>query len=110
MEELITGAVIFSVIYIFIINNKLGKHEEEIEDLDERLIKLEKDAVKVTFSEPPLFHPKPKTQTDYQNEHKKSNTKQFDGVKSEEPFVKTRKRKPKTVKEWEDEVDLGGHE
>jgi dihydroorotate dehydrogenase len=98
MEELITGAVIFSVIYIFIINNKLGKHEEEIEDLDERLVKLEKDAVKVTFSEPPLFHPKPKTQTNYQNEH------------AIHPEVKTRKRKPKTVKEWEDEVDLGGHE
>jgi len=26
------------------------------------------------------------------------------------PFVKTRKRKPKSVKEWEDEIDLGGHE
>ena len=101
--------------------------------LEERLDKLEKDAVKITFSEPPLFHPKPKTQTDYQNEHgkefetkiiediksrglytedkKKSNPKQFDGIKSEEPFVKTRtKRKPKTTKDWEDEFDLGGHE
>jgi hypothetical protein len=38
---------------------------------------------------------KPKTQTDYQNEHKK-------------PVAK--KRKPKTVKQWEDEIDLGGHE
>ena len=103
--------------------------------LEERLTKLEKDAVKVTFSEAPLFHPKPKTQTDYQNEHvihaqvktnpkvlgewqtkngspfKKSNTKQFDGVKSEEPFVKTRtKRKPTTVSDWEDKFDLGGNQ
>jgi len=74
---------------------------------------------------------KPKTQTDYQREHKaeaetpaidfmhnwiqeksgkKQNPKQFNGIKTEEPFVKTRKRKPKTTKEWEDEFDLGGHE
>jgi hypothetical protein len=60
--------------------------------LEERLTKLEKDAVKVTFTSKP-------------------NPKQFDGVKSEEPFVKTRtKRKPKTVGEWEEEIDLGGHE
>jgi len=60
--------------------------------LEERLTKLEKDAVKITFTSKP-------------------NPKQFDGVKSEEPFVKTRKkRKPKTVGEWEEEIDLGGHE
>jgi hypothetical protein len=59
--------------------------------LEERLSKLEKDAVKVTFTGKP-------------------NPKQFDGIKSEEPFVKTRKRKPKTTKDWEDEYDLGGHE
>lgn len=41
---------------------------------------------------------------------KKQNPKQFNGIKTEEPFVKTRKRKPKTTKEWEDEFDLGGHE
>ena len=59
--------------------------------LEERLDKLQKDAVKVTFTGKP-------------------NPKQFDGIKSEEPFVKTRKRKPKTTKDWEDEYDLGGHE
>ena len=74
---------------------------------------------------------KPKTQTDYQREHKaegetpaidfmhnwiqeksgkKQNPKQFNGIKTEEPFVKTRtKRKPKTTKEWEDEFDIGGN-
>ena len=41
---------------------------------------------------------------------KKKNPKQFDGIKSDAPFVKTRKRKPKSVKDWEDEIDLGGNE
>ena len=60
--------------------------------LEERLTKLEKDAVKITFTGKP-------------------NPKQFDGVKSEEPFIKTRtKRKPKTVKDWEDQFDLGGNQ
>jgi len=44
------------------------------------------------------------------DKNKKPNPKQFNGIKTEEPFVKTRKRKPKTTKEWEDEFDLGGHE
>jgi hypothetical protein len=70
---------------------EIGITNDRLRWLEERLTKLEKDAVKVTFT------PKP-------------NPKQFDGVKSEEPFVKTRKRKPKTTKEWEDEFDLGGHE
>ena len=41
---------------------------------------------------------------------KKKNPKQFDGDKSDAPFVKTRKRKPKSVKDWEEEIDLGGNE
>jgi hypothetical protein len=91
MEYLI-GVLVFCVVYIFVLNNKVGDLNEQIEDLDERLTKLEKDAVKITFTSKP-------------------NPKQFDGVKSEEPFVKTRKkRKPKTVGEWEEEIDLGGHE
>jgi hypothetical protein len=84
--------IIFCSMYIVILNYRNGDLVEQIEDLEERLYKLEKDAVKVTFQ------PKP-------------NPKQFDGIKSEEPFVKTRtKRKPKTTKDWEDEFDLGGHE
>jgi hypothetical protein len=70
---------------------EIGITNDRLRWLEERLTKLEKDAVKVTFT------PKP-------------NPKQFDGIKSEEPFVKTRKRKPKTIKDWEDEFDLGGHE
>ena len=87
-----SALLIFCLIYIVILNYRNGDLNEQIEDLDERLTKLEKDAVKVTFQP-------------------KSNPKQFDGIKSEEPFVKTRtKRKPKTTKDWEDEFDLGGHE
>lgn len=70
---------------------EIGITNDRLRWLEERLTKLEKDAVKITFTG-------------------KSNPKQFDGVKSEEPFVKTRKRKPKSVKDWEDNFDLGGHE
>ena len=80
----ISGAVVFWF-ELSIMNDRLQWFEE-------RLVKLEKDAVKITFA------PKP-------------NPKQFDGVKSEEPFVKTRtKRKPKTVDEWEEKFDLGGNQ
>ena len=100
-----SALLIFCSIYIVILNYRNGDLNEQIEDLDERLTKLEKDAVKITFTG------KPKTQTDYENEYRKPNPKQFDGIKSEEPFVKTRtKRKPKTTKDWEDEFDLGGNQ
>jgi hypothetical protein len=49
MEMIIPPAVIFCVIYIFIINNKLSDYAETIQDLEDRLTKLEKDAVKITF-------------------------------------------------------------
>ena len=79
--------------------------------LEERLTKLEKDAVKVTFTgEPKKVPPCVGHELESQKEEKKSNPKQFDGVKSEEPFVKTRKRKPKSVKDWEDNFDLGGNQ
>ena len=87
-----SALLIFCSIYIVILNYRNGDLNEQIEDLDERLTTLEKDAVKITFT------PKP-------------NPKQFDGIKSEEPFVKTRtKRKPKTIKDWEDEFDIGGNQ
>ena len=80
---------------------------EKYKELEMRLETLEKDAVKITFKEIPVIKDNVIMHPDV---NKKLNPKQFDGVKSEEPFVKTRKRKPKTVKEWEEEVDLGGHE
>ena len=89
--------VILLVIFVIVpgvifFKMEIGITNDRLRWLEERLTKLEKDAVKITFT------PKP-------------NPKQFDGVKSEEPFVKTRtKRKPKSVKDWEDNFDLGGHE
>jgi hypothetical protein len=98
---LLVVAVVSGGIFIW---TEIGITNDRLRWLEERLTKLEKDAVKVTFTsvnDKVIVHPQVKL---------KSNPKQFDGVKSEEPFVKTRKRKPKTVKDWEDQFDLGGHE
>jgi len=72
---------------------EIGITNNRLRWLEERLTKLEKDAVKITFTPPfttydekIVVHPQVKTK----------------------PYPK--KRKPKTVKEWEEEVDLGGHE
>jgi hypothetical protein len=81
----VVPGVIFFKMEIDITNDRLRW-------LEERLTTLEKDAVKITFTG-------------------KSNPKQFPEIKSEEPFVKTRtKRKPKTIKDWEDEFDIGGNQ
>jgi len=142
MELIITLIVLIIIWCIaFMVGNKQGAN---------RIInQIKKDGgyydLEYTSSAYPILYPtssvnndtmgsigsKPKTQTDYQREHKaegetqaidfmhnwiqeksgkKQNPKQFNGIKTEEPFVKTRKRKPKTTKEWEDEFDLGGHE
>ena len=99
---LLVVAVVSGGIFIW---TEIGITNDRLRWLEERLTKLEKDAVKVTFTsvnDKVIVHPQVKL---------KSNPKQFDGVKSEEPFIKTRtKRKPKTVKDWEDQFDLGGHE
>ena len=102
------SVILFGVIVIsgsIFFWTEIGITNDRLRWLEERLTKLEKDAVKVTFSnvnDKVIVHPQVKL---------KSNPKQFDGVKSEEPFIKTRtKRKPKTVKDWEDQFDLGGHE
>ena len=99
---LLVVAVVSAGIFIW---TEIGITNDRLRWLEERLTKLEKDAVKVTFTsvnDKVIVHPQVKL---------KSNPKQFDGVKSEEPFIKTRtKRKPKTVKDWEDQFDLGGHE
>ena len=86
---ILLGVGLFSAAIVFWM--ELSITNDRLRWLEERLTKLEKDAVKVTFTGKP-------------------NPKQFDGIKSEEPFVKTRKRKPKSVKDWEDNFDLGGHE
>jgi hypothetical protein len=59
---------------------------------------------------------KPKTQTDYQNEHKtEAETPAIDFMhnwiqeKSGKKDPVSQKRKPKSTKEWEDEFDIGGN-
>jgi hypothetical protein len=59
---------------------------------------------------------KPKTQTDYQNEHKVEQEKgdidfmhKWIQEKSGKKDPVSQKRKPKTTKEWEDEFDIGGN-
>ena len=148
MELIITLIVLIIIWCIaFMVGNKQGAN---------RIVnQIKKDGgyydMEYTSSAYPILHPtssvnndtmgtigsKPKTQTDYQMEHKveaetpaidfmhnwiqeksgkkdpipkKENPKQFNGIKTEEPFVKTRtKRKPKSTKEWEDEFDIGGN-
>ena len=148
MELIITLIVLIIIWCIaFMVGNKQGAN---------RIVnQIKKDGgyydMEYTSSAYPILYPtssvnndtmgsigsKPKTQTDYQNEHKvevekgdidfmhkwiqeksgkkdpipkKENPKQFNGIKTEEPFVKTRtKRKPKSTKEWEDEFDIGGN-
>ena len=72
---------------------EIGITNDRLRWLEERLTKLEKDAVKITFAPPfaigddkVIVHP---------------------DVKVTSP---PKKRKPKTVKDWEDNFDLGGHE
>jgi hypothetical protein len=86
---LLVVAVVSGGIFIW---TEIGITNDRLRWLEERLTKLEKDAVKITFTSKP-------------------NPKQFPEIKSEEPFVKTRtKRKPKSVKDWEDQFDLGGNQ
>jgi hypothetical protein len=87
---ILLGLITISSIVIFWM--ELSITNNRLQCLEERLTKLEKDAVKITFTGKP-------------------NPKQMNGIKSDEPFVKSRnKRKPKTVGEWENEIDLGGQE
>jgi hypothetical protein len=80
----IIGAVFFRM--------ELSIENDRLRWLEERLTKLEKDAVKITFTPPfttgddVIVHP---------------------DVKVTPP---PKKRKPKSVKDWEDNFDLGGHE
>ena len=53
---------------------------------------------------------KPKTQTDYAREHSKEFEAEVKNVIITTLKEKRKKRKPKTVSDWEDNFDLGGHE
>jgi|LakMenE18May11ns_1017448.scaffolds.fasta_scaffold9950622_2 hypothetical protein len=86
--------VIFVVVPgVIFFKMEIGITNDRLQWLEERLTKLEKDAVKITFA-PPFT-----TGDDKVTVH---------------PDVKVtpppKKRKPKSVKDWEDNFDLGGHE
>jgi len=120
---------------------ELSIMKDKIEFLSQRLYKLEKDAVKVTFTGEPEYHGVRTTPQDldkilnrndgdqlilneWQEKFEKRNggplfegkvksTSKGDTGRTQGPPpkpVKIKKRTPKTVKEWEDEIDLGGHE
>lgn len=87
---LLVVAVVSGGIFIW---TEIGITNDRLRWLEERLTKLEKDAVKITFAPPfttgdekVIVHP---------------------DVKVTPP---PKKRKPKSVKDWEDNFDLGGHE
>ena len=93
------------------ISNEARKQITEIvkQDLENKIKQIEKNT--------PEINEDTKSEGDFmynwireKSGKKKPNPKQMDGIESDKPFVKTRKRKPKTTKEWEDEFDLGGHE
>ena len=127
MELIITLIVLIIIWCIaFMVGNKQGAN---------RIVnQIKKDGgyydMEYTSSVYPILHPtssvnndtmgsigsKPKTQTDYQMEHKvEDETPAIDFMHNwiQEKSGKkptSQKRKPKTTKEWEDEFDLGGHE
>jgi len=85
--------------------------ENEIKQIEENTPEINEDDTMGTIGS------KPKTQTDYQNEHKAEGEKadinfmhNWIQEKSGKKDPISQKRKPKTTKEWEDEFDLGGHE
>lgn len=127
MELIITLIVLIIIWCIaFMVGNKQGAN---------RIVnQIKKDGgyydMEYTSSAYPILYPtssvnndtmgtigsKPKTQTDYQREHKaEAETPAIDFMHNwiQEKSGKkptSQKRKPKTTKEWEDEFDLGGHE
>jgi hypothetical protein len=92
------------------ISNEARKQITEIvkHDLENKIKQIEKNT--------PEINEDTKSEGDFmynwireKSGKKKPNPKQMDGIESDKPFVKTRKRKPKTTKEWEDEFDIGGN-
>jgi len=79
---------------LMVLTLRIDRVQESLELMDEKLAKLEKDAVKITFNtikEDVAVE----TQTDHDNDSKKRNQKQSDRIGFEEanPFIKTRKKK-----------------
>jgi hypothetical protein len=125
--ELIITLIVLIIIWCvaFMVGNKQG--------VNRTINQIKKDGgyydMEYTSSVYPILYPtsslnndtmgtigsKPKTQTDYQREHKvEDETPAIDFMhnwiqeKSGKKPV-SQKRKPKTTKEWEDEFDIGGN-
>ena len=102
------------------ISNEARKQITEIvkQDLENKIKQIEENTPEINEDDTMgTIGSKPKTQTDYQNEHKAEGEKadinfmhNWIQEKSGKKDPISQKRKPKTTKEWEDEFDLGGHE
>ena len=97
---------------------RLGKFMENLRDgiidLDKRLTKLEKDAVKITFNEPFSTQDEKRVIKPLTEGKVKSQIKTYEGelVKTQAPPPPKplNKKRKKSVEDWEDEFDIGGHE
>lgn len=75
---------LFAISFV-VITIRIDNLTNKVNSINDRLIKLEKDAVKITFEPVP-----------------DNVTKPADKI--------YKKRKAKTVKDWEEEIDLGGRD
>lgn len=101
------------------ISNEARKQITEIvkQDLENKIKQIEKNTPEINEDDTMgSIGTKPKTQTDYQNEHKAEEGKRdidfmhkWIQEKSGKKDPVSQKRKPKTTKEWEDEFDIGGN-
>jgi hypothetical protein len=114
------------------ISNEARKQITEIvkQDLENKIKQIEKNTPEINEDDTMgSIGSKPKTQTDYQNEHKKIAPCVGHELESQNEIEKgdinfmhnwiqeksgkkdpvSQKRKPKTTKEWEDEFDIGGN-
>jgi len=101
------------------ISNEARKQITEIvkQDLENKIKQIEKNTPEIVEDDTMgSIGSKPKTQTDYQNEHKVEQEKgdidfmhKWIQEKSGKKDPVSKKRKPKTTKEWEDEFDIGGN-
>ena len=117
--ELILALIVLIIIFSigFLVGNKqlLKKETEYTETWHDPNFKQEQSFPTSSVDIMGTIGSKPKTQTDYQREHKSEDaTPDIDFMynwiqeKSGKKPV-SQKRKPKTTKEWEDEFDIGGN-
>ena len=130
LSLLLTFLILFGIMCIFAIGFLVGAKQGANRTINQ----IKKDGgyydMEYTSSAYPILAPtssinndtmgtigsKPKTQTDYQKEHKAEG--EIPAIDFMHNWIQeksgkkpvSQKRKPKTTKEWEDEFDLGGHE